>query len=174
MDNTEFIFWFNQTLAQHRHTLVCAESITAGLLASTIASAPGTLAILIGSIVTYDRAMKELVLGVPRSTLDRHSAESMETTNAMLRGLKALFPNASIHVAITGVASRPSVNYDPDKVAGQIYLAMSIDGITYTFETVVRPEMPDEWGNKYRYAAVRYILERILEKIGYPERISLS
>lgn len=170
----EFTSRFNQTLAELNHTLVCAESITAGLLASTIASVPGTTAVLKGSIVSYDRAVKEHVLGVPRSIIDRYTAESQETTHAMLRGVRALFPNASIHVAVTGVATVPPVDFDPFKVAGQTYLALCVDGELFTYNTVIRPQSPDDLGNQCRQAVVRYILERILERIGSPEGLTIT
>lgn len=44
---------FKNTLEEKKLTIVCAESMTAGLLASTIASVSGASSILIGSIVTY-------------------------------------------------------------------------------------------------------------------------
>lgn len=44
--------------------IVCAESITGGLLASTIISIPGASSVLLGSIVSYNPEFKNKVLGV--------------------------------------------------------------------------------------------------------------
>ncbi|MCX2430904.1 CinA family protein [Pedobacter sp. GR22-10] len=55
---------FNSTLIERGLTLICAESITAGLLASNIASISGASSVLKGSIVTYNRDLKTALLGV--------------------------------------------------------------------------------------------------------------
>ncbi len=165
LDDRAFAFQFNQAMIKHGLTLACAESMTAGLLASTLAAAPGTMAVLHGSIVVYTPAFKEDLLGVPRHVVETFSAESRETTYAMLGGLQALFPKASIHVAVTGVATAPPGAPDPSKVPGQLYVAIGSEGRQYAFETILRPPAPDEWGNEIRRAAVRYILERVLERI---------
>lgn len=68
---------FNSLLTRKKLTIVCAESITAGLLSSTIASISGASEILIGSIVTYSRNLKTSVLGVDTRIIDKHTAESI-------------------------------------------------------------------------------------------------
>lgn len=165
IDNREFAFRFNKFLADRGLTLVCAESMTAGLLASTLASAPGTMAVFEGSVVTYSPAMKEQLLEVPRSILETYTAESQETTNAMLKGLKILFPNTSIHVAVTGIASVGPNGLKGKQTPGQIYVAIAIEGQNYSIETIVSPAITDEWGNNIRHATVRYILEQVWRRI---------
>lgn len=152
-------------MAKRGYTLACAESMTAGLLASTLAAAPGTMAVLQGSVVSYTPAFKEQMLGVPRATLETYAAESQETTEAMLAGLQARFPNARIHVAVTGIASAPPGGQEAGKEPGQLYVAIGIDGERYALRTRLRPPAPDEWGNTIRREAVRYILEHLLHRI---------
>jgi PncC family amidohydrolase len=118
------IIQFNETLKKKGLTVVCAESITAGLLASTIASVSGASDILKGSIVTYSRELKTSILGVDPRVIDKNTAESLETTIEMAYGLTKVYPSADIYVAVTGVASTPSNGYIVDKKVGQIYIAV--------------------------------------------------
>ncbi|EJL59264.1 CinA family protein [Flavobacterium sp. CF136] len=115
---------FNQKLKEKKLTIVCAESITAGLLASTIASIPGASDVLKGSIVTYSRELKTSILNVDPRIIDDNTAESIQTTIEMAYGLTKIYPSADIFVAVTGVASAPKNGYKLDKEVGQIYIAV--------------------------------------------------
>lgn len=55
-------------------TVSTAESLTAGMIASTIADIPGASAVLRGGAVAYCDEIKHRVLGVGQETLDRFSA----------------------------------------------------------------------------------------------------
>ena len=60
-------------------TVSTAESLTAGMIASTIADIPGASAVLRGGAVTYCDEIKHRVLGVEQETLDRYTAVSYQT-----------------------------------------------------------------------------------------------
>ena len=64
-------------------TVSTAESLTAGMIASTIADIPGASAVLRGGAVTYCDEIKHRVLGVEQETLDRFSAVSHQTAREM-------------------------------------------------------------------------------------------
>ena len=115
---------FNKILKEKKLTIVCAESITAGLLASTIASISGASEILKGSIVTYSRELKSSILDIHPKIIDDYTAESLETTIEMTYGLYKLYPAANIFVSVTGVASPSNDNYTVKKEVGQIYVAV--------------------------------------------------
>lgn len=68
-------------------TVSTAESLTAGMIASTIADIPGASAVLRGGAVTYCDEIKHRVLGVEQETLDRFSAVSHQTARKMAVGL---------------------------------------------------------------------------------------
>ncbi len=53
--------------AAQRTTVVTAESCTAGSLATLIADTPGAGEMFAGGFVTYAKACKEAVLGIPSS-----------------------------------------------------------------------------------------------------------
>jgi len=156
---------FNETLKSKGLTIVCAESITAGLLSSTIASVSGASAILKGSIVTYSENLKMSILDVDPLILKKFTAESRETTDAMCIGLKKLYPEASIHVAVTGVASLPKDgSYTVNKDVGKIYVSIFYNKEFYQLETVIQPNTGDE-RNSIRHQTVEFILESILQNI---------
>ncbi|WP_174524484.1 CinA family protein, partial [Mycolicibacterium novocastrense] len=55
-------------------TVATAESLTAGLLAATLAGVPGASAVLRGGLVTYVEDTKILLAGVTREVLDEVAA----------------------------------------------------------------------------------------------------
>jgi nicotinamide-nucleotide amidase len=83
--------------------LVTAESCTGGWVAQAVTAAPGSSAWFERGFVTYSNAAKEEMLGVQRSTLERHGAVSEETAREMALGALQR-SRGTIAVAVTGVA----------------------------------------------------------------------
>src|SRR5690606_10191229 len=127
---------FNTLLLSKKLTIATAESITAGLLASTIASVPGASSVLKGGIITYNPELKIKILGVNPKTLEQHSAESIETTIEMVKGLSKLNLIADIYVAVTGVASAPINDYKINKPSRQIQGAIRFYNQAHYFENI--------------------------------------
>ncbi len=115
----------NNTLAQHRLTLVTAESCTGGMIASLITSEAGSSKVFKAGYVSYANEIKQSALGVKLQTLDTHGAVSEQTVIEMAHG--ALNQSGSdIAVAVSGVAG-PGGGTD-DKPVGTVYLAFgSVD-----------------------------------------------
>lgn len=154
---------FNKLLTDKNLTIVCAESITAGLLASTIASIPGGSNILKGSVVTYHQELKTEILKVAPEIIDRYTAESTQTTLEMVKGLLKVFPNADIHVAVTGIASPGTPKYPISGEVGDVFIALNYKKKTDQQMPLVysiKIEQTDR--NKIREKAVMLILERIM------------
>lgn len=84
-------------------TVSTAESLTAGMIASTIADIPGASAVLRGGAVTYCDEIKHRVLGVEQETLDRFSAVSHQTAREMAAGSLDLY-QSDVAVSATGYA----------------------------------------------------------------------
>ena len=84
-------------------TVSTAESLTAGMIASTIADIPGASAVLRGGAVTYCDEVKHRVLGVEQETLDRFSAVSHQTAREMAAGSLDLY-QSDVAVSATGYA----------------------------------------------------------------------
>lgn len=159
---------FNDTLRTQNLSIVCAESITAGLLASTIASVSGASDVLLGSIVTYNRRLKTSILGVDPRVIDKETAESKETTTEMAYGLTKVYPCASIFVAVTGVASKPTNNYPVNKEVGQVYVSIYYNNKMTEIETIIK--VKDDDRNKIREQTVEFILQNILAVINLNDK----
>jgi PncC family amidohydrolase len=80
-----------------------AESATGGLCSHRITNIAGSSSCFMGSIISYDEEIKKLTLNVQSSTLEHHSAVSLETAKEMAKGLKSVF-KLDIAISITGYA----------------------------------------------------------------------
>lgn len=84
-------------------TVATAESLTAGLVAATLADVPGMSAVLRGGAVTYATDAKASVLGVNATLLAEGGPVQEAVALQMASGARALF-GADLAVATTGVA----------------------------------------------------------------------
>ena len=100
-------------------TVSTAESLTAGMIASTIADIPGASAVLRGGAVTYCDEIKHRVLGVKQETLDHYTAVSYQTAREMAAGSLELY-QSDIAVSATGYAG-PGGGTEDDP-AGTFYI----------------------------------------------------
>lgn len=80
-----------------------AESCTGGLCASRITDVAGSSAVFMGSVVAYHNEVKENVLNVNKSTLEKYGAVSSETAWEMAQGARKAL-SADLVVTTTGVA----------------------------------------------------------------------
>lgn len=97
-----------QTLAnllkERELTIAFAESMTCGLLAHKLGTIAGTSDVLVGSIVCYQSKIKTSVLGIKKSLIKKHTAESQVVTDKLVKGLSKVI-KADIYAAITGLAA---------------------------------------------------------------------
>ncbi len=84
-------------------TLGTAESLTAGLIAATIADISGASRVLMGGIVSYDPRVKRDLLGVPQAVIDGEGVVSDPCARQMAEGARRTL-KADIAVSATGVA----------------------------------------------------------------------
>jgi nicotinamide-nucleotide amidase len=84
-------------------TVGTAESATGGMIAAAITAVPGASASFVGSVVAYDRAVKEATLGVPSALIDEHGVVSEPVAIAMAEGAARVL-GADVVVATTGAA----------------------------------------------------------------------
>ncbi len=94
-------------------------------MAAVLATAPGASQVLHGGFVTYTKANKAAVLGVPERLLHEKGAVNAEVAQAMAEGALARSP-ASLAVAVTGVAG-PEPDEDGNPV-GLAYIAFARRG----------------------------------------------
>lgn len=101
-------------------TISFAESASTGRLVYDYTSVPGCGTIVQGSIVCYDRSVKETLFDIDPAIIDEHSAESAEVTRLLAEGLAKLLP-ADIRIALTGLAS-PGGSEREEKPVGTMFV----------------------------------------------------
>ena len=100
----------HRALLDREETVAAAESLTAGLFCSSLASVPGASATLRGGLVVYATDLKTALAGVPGDLLAAHGPVSPETAAALAEGVRGRCA-ATWGIGLTGVAG-------PDPVDG--------------------------------------------------------
>ena len=106
--------------------LATAESCTGGLAAAALTDIAGASAVLDRGVVTYSNAAKSDLLGVPEAVLISHGAVSAETAAAMADGALRVAPDASVAIAITGIAGPGGGT--AEKPVGLVWFGLAIRG----------------------------------------------
>jgi nicotinamide-nucleotide amidase len=106
-------------LSERNQWLAVMESVTGGLLASTITDDPSSSKHFIGGIVTYSPDLK-IEMGVPREVIERYGVISEETARAMAHAVRERL-HADYGLGITGVAGPEK---QEDKPVGTVHIAI--------------------------------------------------
>jgi nicotinamide-nucleotide amidase len=101
-------------------TIAFAESASTGRLIYDFTSVPECGQVVKGSIVCYDRSVKENLLNIPAEVIDQYTAESPEVTQLLAESVKRLIP-ADVIVAVTGLASEGG-SESPEKPVGTMFV----------------------------------------------------
>lgn len=95
-------------LKERNEKVSTCESITGGLIASSIIDISGASNVIEESYITYSDKIKEKILNVSRETLEKYSAVSVECANEMIEGLYKI-TNSSLCIGSTGYAHKGEV-----------------------------------------------------------------
>ncbi|MDE2409656.1 MAG: CinA family protein [Actinomycetales bacterium] len=144
--------------------LAVAESLTGGLLASTIVDVPGASKVFLGGVVAYATEAKGELLWVRTETLSDYGAVSAETAAAMAKGVRKNFEAVAFGLdatklwtlATTGVAGPDEQEGKP---VGRVYVALCTGS-----ETVTRQMTFSGDRAAIREAAVEAALDLVLEQ----------
>ena len=127
MNETERLAKMLVRLAQEVGMMVtCAESCTGGMVSAALTDIAGASAMFERSFVTYSNDAKMELLGVQSATLETHGAVSSETAIEMAAGALANVTQASLAVAITGIAGPGGGSVE--KPVGLVYFGRAITG----------------------------------------------
>lgn len=124
-------------LRDRDETLATAESLTGGLLGSTITDIPGSSDYFDRSIVTYAYDAKRQTLAVPREYLDEHGAVSSPVATAMARSVRDT-ADTTWGLSTTGIAG-PGGGTD-EKPVGLVYVGVAYAAPWETERSFVRTE----------------------------------
>lgn len=116
-------------LRERGRTVAVAESCTGGLIAKRLTDVPGASQVFAGGVVAYANPVKEGLLGVPASLLERHGAVSGPVASRMAHGVAEAL-GVRTGVGVTGVAG-PGGGTD-EKPVGTVWYSCSVDGASAT------------------------------------------
>lgn len=102
-------------------TVATCESLTGGMIASTLVDVPGASGVVRGGLVTYQTDTKTLLAEVPAALIAEKGVVSAEVAQAMAEGARQRV-RADIAVSATGMAS-PGTPEEPP--AGTVFVGVS-------------------------------------------------
>ena len=120
-----------ELLKQNGKTLCTAESLTGGKIASTIVSIAGSSAYYKGSFITYTAELKEQLLDVSKSTIEKHTVVSKEVAEEMSVSAREKL-KTDYAIAVTGNAGPTTDNND--KSVGVVYISLASKTSVKTLE----------------------------------------
>lgn len=118
-----------ELLKQQSKTISAAESLTAGLFQSELATVPGASAVLAGGAITYNEEMKIQQLGLSPEILAEFGVVSEETAIAMAEAARRKF-KTDISVSLTGAAGPDAHG---DQPAGTVWIGISTETSTQAY-----------------------------------------
>lgn len=134
-----------------------AESLTAGLIAATLAEVSGASATLMGGIISYDPAVKHTLLGVPQEIIDGIGVVSEPCARQMALGARQAL-NVDIAVSATGLAG--PTGGTADTPVGTVFIGCSTAHSTQ----VQRWQLTGD-RQAVREQAVQKALEQIIQQL---------
>ena len=108
-------------IAQNK-TLVTAESLTGGKIASNLVAIPGSSKYFKGSFVVYSTEAKQNLLGISKETMDTYSVVSKEVAAEMATMARDKM-TTDFAIAVTGNAGPTTDN--TDKTLGDVFIALA-------------------------------------------------
>ncbi|MEU7767410.1 CinA family protein [Nocardia sp. NPDC049190] len=149
-----------RALVATRQTVATAESLTAGLLAATIAGVPGASAVLRGGLVVYATDLKHSLAGVGAEVLAAEGPVAASTAEQLAVGAR-MRCRADWGVSLTGVAGPDSQN---GYAVGTVFLGIAGPGHT---EVMRLKLFGDRW--TIRVGATHTAVRELLRCVRDPE-----
>ena len=116
-------------LKEQGKTISAAESLTAGLFQSELASVPGASSVLSGGVITYNEDMKIAQLGLSAELLAQYGVVSEQTAIAMAEAARNKF-KTDISVSLTGAAGPDAHG---DQPAGTVWIGIASEQGTESY-----------------------------------------
>ncbi len=110
-------------LKRKKLKIALAESCTGGMLSSAITSVSGSSKVFTMGLVTYSNHAKIDVLNVPRKTIQKFGAVSVQCCMAMVNNLNKI-SKSKVCVSITGIAGPKGGS--KKKPVGMVYIGIKV------------------------------------------------
>ncbi|MDH5162538.1 competence/damage-inducible protein A [Heyndrickxia oleronia] len=120
-DETTIMAEVIKRLERKKLTIACAESLTAGLFQSEMASHSGVSSIFKGGIVCYSNEAKVKLVRVQENTIEQYGAVSRETAIELAENILQLL-DSDIGISFTGVAGPDKLENKP---AGTVWIGIA-------------------------------------------------
>ena len=144
-------------LVANHLTVSTAESCTGGLVSARLINVPGASEVFKAGYVSYSNKIKRKLIGVKRSSLEKHGAVSSVVAKEMAKGA-AMLSKADVVVSVTGIAGPDGGS--AEKPVGLVYIGCQVKG-----ETTVKEYHFKGDRNKIREASVSAALSLMRECI---------
>ena len=144
-------------LRKKQLTLASAESCTGGLVSSFLTSIAGSSDVYSGGIVSYTNQVKNLILGVSESTLQKYGAVSEQCAGEMAAGAARQI-RTEVTFSVTGIAG--PTGGSKQKPVGTVCFGFYVKGNIVT-ETCL---FAGDRSNVRRQSAL-HVIERLLELV---------
>jgi nicotinamide-nucleotide amidase len=142
-------------LTVRKQSVATAESLTAGLLAATLAGVPGASEVLRGGLITYTEYTKVALAGVAPQILDEVGPVAGPTARALAVGARQRC-DATWGVGLTGVAGpEPHGGHQ----VGTVFMGLAGPGESGAIEVVELQFTGTRWD--IRLSAVRESISRL-------------
>ena len=146
-------------LSDQRLTLVTAESCTGGMIGEMITAIAGSSVYYLGGVVTYSNQLKNRLLKVPWSMIEKYGAVSKECAVAMAGGARDEL-GADLGLSVTGIAG--PTGGSEEKPVGTVFFGLADSaGIIFRKEVFLNLSRL-----QVRRIAAITALEMVLEKLG--------
>lgn len=114
-----------ELLIANKLSISIVESCTGGMLSARLVNVAGISEVFKAGFITYSNKSKRRMLGVKKTTLDKHGAVSEQVAKEMLKGA-LLSSKSEVAVSITGIAGPDGGT--KDKPVGTTYIGCSVCG----------------------------------------------
>jgi nicotinamide-nucleotide amidase len=125
---SEILSSCGEMLIAKKLTIAFTESATAGRLAAEFSLIENAGQFLKGGLVCYDAGLKESILKIPHTLIEKYTPESAEVTEAITKGLSE-FMDADLHIGVTGLIA-PGGSETEEKPVGTIFVHCLCKGQT--------------------------------------------
>lgn len=144
-----------KALIKYNISISSVESFTVGNFAAMLGSIPGISKVYKGSLVTYQSATKERLLGISHEMVEKYGVVSKEIASLMCINGKQIL-DSDICVSFTGNAGPDAMEGKP---VGLVYIGILYEGVNiYELKLkVTRQEIQRQ--------AMDFVIRKLIEKI---------